>query len=840
MHLYLMRHAESEQNVHPENDSVNCSLTLNGQKQAASLSDYYDLVLCSPLARCRQTLEYANIHYDQLIICNLIREVITCETDLLFEKEQEYETDFDVQKRIQLLNNYLNELKDEKKYNRVLLLSHSDLIWNLTAYEVDGELFGKWLNNAEFKATSPIHKSADPNLVNLFCSKVNADPEGHQAAIRLISHKIQSPQEHEALRTLELLEVCVQSCGRRFHQEIGKFRFLNEMIKLVSPKASNHTSDKVKKKVIELLYSWTQALPTEVKITEAYQMLKRQNIVTDDPTYVDKCILTPLPPRQKSIFDEDVEKSKTLQRLLKSRRPEDLEQANALIKNLVKKDEEKTEKLSNRVTELEKINNNIRVLTEMLVHYNHSSVTDAEKETMKYLHDELEKLRPVLYRLASETEDSDDGLGDILLASDAVSRVLGQYERLVTQGSLLQKDDSALQLVDDIPFLKQSNTSGSATFSSQQPKPKTLIDFHEGNISDAELVSPSSFGSYGPGNEGKSDIDSSKSTMAELDELFSSKPAQSNFGDFTDGLDISKKPLIDQILAHYPTNTVTKPKYNEPSPSLSSTQQQKSTSLLDEPISLTPIKADSLPKSQQAPPPYHEVVSNPSKTKPLPSTGKPFDDLQGLLDQNLFTQDGMQQWKTTPQNFTPSAQVSSGSKRTPLNELAATSKQQSPLASTLAASTNADSSLVDDILPLTNVHVPLETIKPSSHSPLTLLDKSEYGLKCILHFARDSPRADILVSVLSVISTNTTYQIKQFMFQAAVPKTMRVKLQTPSGSDLPVYNPILPPAAITQVMLIANPKKDKIRLRYKISYQLNDDTHVESGDLDQFPSIDLL
>ena len=75
--------------------------------------------------------------------------------------------------------------------------------------------------------------------MNSFCSKVNADPEGHHQAIRLISHKIQSPQEHEALRTLELLEICVQSCGRRFHQEIGKFRFLNEMIKLVSPKVNS-------------------------------------------------------------------------------------------------------------------------------------------------------------------------------------------------------------------------------------------------------------------------------------------------------------------------------------------------------------------------------------------------------------------------------------------------------------------------------------------------------------------------------------------------------------------------------------------------------------------------
>lgn len=38
-------------------------------------------------------------------------------------------------------------------------------------------------------------------------------------------------------------------------------------------------------------------------------------------------------------------------------------------------------------------------------------------------------------------------------------------------------------------------------------------------------------------------------------------------------------------------------------------------------------------------------------------------------------------------------------------------------------------------------------------------------------------------------------------------QTMKVKLQPPSATDLPAYNPILPPTAITQVMLIANPNK---------------------------------
>ena len=119
---------------------------------------------------------------------------------------------------------------------------------------------------------------------------------------------------------------------------------------------ANHTSEKVKKKVIELLYAWTQSLPSEVKISEAYQMLKRQSIILDDPVYINKSATTPVPQRTKSIFDADEEKSKvaisdtlhlreirffclskTLQRLLKSRKPEDLEQANALIKSLVKK-----------------------------------------------------------------------------------------------------------------------------------------------------------------------------------------------------------------------------------------------------------------------------------------------------------------------------------------------------------------------------------------------------------------------------------------------------------------------------------------------------------------------
>jgi hypothetical protein len=46
---------------------------------------------------------------------------------------------------------------------------------------------------------------------------------------------------------------------------------------------------------------------------------------------------------------------------------------------------------------------------------------------------------------------------------------------------------------------------------------------------------------------------------------------------------------------------------------------------------------------------------------------------------------------------------------------------------------------------------------------------------------------------------------------------MRIKLQNPSGSDLPTYNPILPPQAITQILVLSNPNKVHHCFSLKIS-----------------------
>lgn len=37
---------------------------------------------------------------------------------------------------------------------------------------------------------------------------------------------------------LQVLEMCMNHCGEKFHSEVAKFRFLNELIKVLSPKVS--------------------------------------------------------------------------------------------------------------------------------------------------------------------------------------------------------------------------------------------------------------------------------------------------------------------------------------------------------------------------------------------------------------------------------------------------------------------------------------------------------------------------------------------------------------------------------------------------------------------------
>uniref|UniRef100_A0A7N8XZH2 ADP-ribosylation factor-binding protein GGA3-like n=1 Tax=Mastacembelus armatus TaxID=205130 RepID=A0A7N8XZH2_9TELE len=439
-----------------------------------------------------------------------------------------------------------------------------------------------------------------------------------QVALRLLAHKIQSPQEKEALQALTVLEACMNNCGKRFHSEATKFRFLNELIKILTPKYFGAwTPQKVKDRVTEVLYGWTLWLKEEPKIQEAYSMLKKQGIVKKDPKLPETLIMAPPPQRTTdSIFDQE-DKDKLLARLLKSARPEDLEMANRIIKNTIKEEQEKEEKVLKRESTLKEVESSTKQLRELL-----------GQNTALY--ERCDRLRPTLFRLASDTMDDDVALAQILAANDELTVAVNAYKEQV----------------------------------------------------------------------GRMQCNGRRERSRSEEDALGKNNGRPHFGHFFFSL------FVYQILTFA--------------------------------LAL--------------------ICSSVAQKQPNEMFG---DTLRSIF-------------------------------------------------------------------------VPMETIKSSQLEPIVLHDQC--GIHVSLHFAKDSAPGHPGVAVVVISTVNTSaLEVKDFLFQAAVPKTMLVKLQPASGTHLPPYNPLLAPPAISQVLLLTNPQKCKVRVRYKLTLTHGDQQLNKTGDINSFP-----
>ncbi|NXJ35875.1 GGA3 protein, partial [Ciconia maguari] len=713
------------------------------------------------------------------------------------------------------------------------------------------------------KATNPSNRQEDWEYIIGFCDQINKELEGPQIAVRLLAHKIQSPQEWEAVQALTVLEACMKNCGRRFHNEVGKFRFLNELIKVVSPKyLGDRVSEKVKTKVIELLYSWTVALPEESKIKDAYYMLKRQGIVMFDPVIpADRTLIPSPPPRPKNPVFDDEEKSKLLAKLLKSKNPDDLQEANKLIKSMVKEDEARIQKVTKRMHTLEEVNNNVKLLNEMLVHYSKEDSSEADRELMKELYERCETKRRTLFKLASETEDNDSSLGDILQASDNLSRVINSYKKII-EGQVIngEVDLPVMSVVEGSNSTSNLNTlidlAGLDVTSTPPPPvpPTTLMPAPTVAPAPAEIPilppPPQTFTQLRSSSSSQVEAapaqqSSTANSLSLLDEellcLGLNDPAPTTAKETSennqwsmfenDQLDldffnpkmvtVACNPAGNPLLHHTSQTTcgtsVTLPSAFTASQTAPSIPAPNSAPFV---FSAVPAAPAGPPKTIPAAPGYFSSSVGSNMSHKMDALGQLLEEAKGGRLSTLWFGLPVTAPGAPPVPFPSSCAAGSGS---PLFQPASFQQQGSPMKA--------------PEISLANVHVPLESIKPSSALPVTAYDKN--GFRILLHFARECPpgRSDVLVVVVSMLNT-APLPVKNIVLQAAVPKSMKVKLQPPSGTELSPFNPIQPPAAITQVMLLANPTKEKVRLRYRLTFTLGDQPSTEVGEVDQFPPVE--
>jgi broad specificity phosphatase PhoE len=152
--VVVIRHCESLFNADPQCQDRNCGLTPRGAAQAAQLVAHQDadLVICSPLRRCLDTLRLSSVGLEArrrgaVVVTPLCREVIADACDLLEGEDATPES-------AEALNSRVAEFRRllcwwGTRCRKIVVVSHADFIWHLTSHAHAGQVFGQWLGNGE-------------------------------------------------------------------------------------------------------------------------------------------------------------------------------------------------------------------------------------------------------------------------------------------------------------------------------------------------------------------------------------------------------------------------------------------------------------------------------------------------------------------------------------------------------------------------------------------------------------------------------------------------------------------------------------------------------------------
>nr|XP_026499778.1 ADP-ribosylation factor-binding protein GGA2 [Vanessa tameamea]XP_026499779.1 ADP-ribosylation factor-binding protein GGA2 [Vanessa tameamea] len=655
------------------------------------------------------------------------------------------------------------------------------------------------------KATYETLPQPDAAALEAFCIVMQDSADGPQLAAQALAARIHSLNAREALLALTMLDRCMRRCDSNFHAEVGKFRFLNELIKLVSPKYfADRTAPEVRTRVLQLLHAWSIEYPKETKFKVAFDMLKNQGVIKETPP--------PLPPedntmiskpRTKSAIFEDEEKSKLLQKLLQSKKPEDLQHANRLIKTMVREEERRSEANSRRAQEVSAALDSAGLLRDMLEHAEDAS--SDEEQLIHELYASCARLRPVLQHLAS-TDTPAENLSDILHANDVLDEVFDKYNKFVSDMKIKSK--------------------GSKT-EVQTANSDSLLDFAGANINRHESDKPKN---------------ANNTVIDELGDIFSNESANNiaeplkpvNLMSTEDAdllgeknkkiegwheLDSLGEQLLKQSL---PDNLKRLDNFNgkhtkkipmnalEKSSPKHEVQIANNTALLDLDFFTKRNEEQnksSLAQSSKSITPNDDVMVDISSDEKSSSPNilnnnfgvKSDSSLDNILDLRLPAENDTKIITTTVEN---KENLSTEQKGVAMNK-------------------------TNNVQPLTDINLTLQSVHPSKIPPLTVFEEDD-GLTVVLHFCKDKPRPDVSVIVVSTTSKNTT-PIEDYKFQAVVPKGCKVRLLSPSHTSLPAYNPFLPPPALTQLLLLAAPAAPP-PLRFVLSYSLAGDACSEMGE----------
>lgn len=297
-------------------------------------------------------------------------------------------------------------------------------------------------------------------------------------AVLAIARLVNNADTHTAVFALSLLDVLVKNCGYPIHLQISRKEFLNELVKRF-PEHPPLRYSKVHRLILTAIEEWYQTICKHAPykddlgyIRDMHRLLKYKGYVFPKIHEEDLAVLKPsdqLRTPSEIQKEQEIQQAAKLEELIRRGKPEDLREANKLMKIMAGfKEDNAVQAKQVIVNELNKLKRKADLLNEMM---STSDNPDLSNETVDELYGALKGAQPKFQKIIEEEHEDDTLIQGLLKFNDTVNQILEKY-------SLFKMGNSAAASSIKPDVLSQKpQVSGGALANEIN-----LIDFDEDDI----------------------------------------------------------------------------------------------------------------------------------------------------------------------------------------------------------------------------------------------------------------------------------------------------------------------------------------------------------------------
>ncbi|KAI0508726.1 ADP-ribosylation factor-binding protein GGA2 [Xylaria bambusicola] len=353
-----------------------------------------------------------------------------------------------------------------------------------------------------FIASACSPENFEPNLAlnleiaDLINSKKGTAPR--EAAVAIVNY-INSRNPNVGLLALNLLDICVKNCGYPFHLQISAKEFLNELVRRF-PERPPFRYTRVQSKILEAIEEWRSTICETSRykedlgfIRDMHRLLSYKGYHFPEVRRDDVAVLNPsdnLKSAEEMEEEEREAQSAKLQELIRRGAPEDLQEANRLMKIMAGYDtRSKTDYRAKAAEAVGKIQAKARLLEERLAAFKPGD-TMTDGDVFEDLAASLQSAQPKIQKMCEEESDDHEAVAKLFEINDSIHRTVERW-KLLKKGDI----EGAEKIAQGAPIPTPSASAGKAKASAANEL--SLIDFDadaEANGAGAEVASSSQGG----------------------------------------------------------------------------------------------------------------------------------------------------------------------------------------------------------------------------------------------------------------------------------------------------------------------------------------------------------